>query len=104
MDQPTQATQLLIRLGEGDPRAPEQLLALLYTELHRLAKNYMAHERDAHTLQATALVNEAYLKFASKGGDWEDRAHFVGVAARAIRQILVDRARGQNLDPAKSVR
>ena len=94
MDQPTQATQLLIRLGAGDPDAPELLLDLLYAELHRLASSYMARERDNHTLQATALVSEAFVKlFDRQKVEWSGRKHFYAVAAKAMRHLLVDQAR-----------
>ena len=96
-DSPLERTALVLaRLRQGDSAAQGELFALVYGDLRDLASNYMRRERGGHTLQTTALVHEAYLKFASKGGAWEDRAHFVGVAARAIRQILVDHARERN--------
>jgi RNA polymerase sigma factor (TIGR02999 family) len=89
-------TQLLQAWSEGDQGALEQLMPLVYDELHRLARHYMADERPGHTLQATALVNEAYLRLAnSERGDWRDRAHFFAVSARVMRRILVDWARSR---------
>jgi RNA polymerase sigma factor (TIGR02999 family) len=85
---------LLVAWSAGDERALERLTPLVYQELHRLAVIYMARERADHTLQATALVNEAYLRLVDlQGVDWHDRAHFFAVAARMMRRILVDFAR-----------
>jgi RNA polymerase sigma factor (TIGR02999 family) len=87
-------TQILERANEGDPKAAEELLPLVYEELRRLAAQRMASEAPGHTLQPTALVHEAWLRL---GGDvqpqWENRAHFFGAAAEAMRRILIDRAR-----------
>jgi RNA polymerase sigma factor (TIGR02999 family) len=78
----------------GDAEAAARLMPLVYEELRRLARNYLARERGDHTLQATALVHEAYLRLADDADmTWKDRAHFYGVAARLMRQILVDHAR-----------
>jgi RNA polymerase sigma factor (TIGR02999 family) len=89
-----QVTQLLVRWREGDRRALDELMPLVYTELHRLAAHYMRGERPGHTLQTSALVNEAYLRLAGHEDiQWQDRAHFFAVAARAMRRILVDHAR-----------
>src|SRR5437867_3653361 len=74
--------------------APE-LLALVYDELRRLAGAYMRRERPGQTIQATALVHEAYLRLAGTGTPWHDERHFVGIAARSMRQILVERARAR---------
>ncbi len=94
MTDPTQATVLLRRLNHGDRAAADELLPLVYDELHRLAERFMGGERSAHTLQPTALVHEAYLRLVDGAGDdWEDRRHFLGVAARAMRNVLVDHAR-----------
>jgi RNA polymerase sigma factor (TIGR02999 family) len=84
-----------IRRRPGDSReATDRLFDILYAELHQIAENLMRGERRGHTLQPTALVNEAYLKLLGKpGGDWENRAHFLRTAARAMRQVLVDYAR-----------
>jgi RNA polymerase sigma factor (TIGR02999 family) len=91
-----QVTQLLQAWSEGDQGALELLMPIVYEELHRLAQRYMADERPGHTLQATALVNEAYLRLAnSGGGGWHDRAHFFAVSARVMRRILVDWARSR---------
>jgi len=88
-------TRLLEAAAAGDPRAGEQLLPLVYDELRRLAAQKLAHERPGQTLQATALVHEAYLRLVSGGNeeDWTGRAHFFAAAARAMRRILVDNAR-----------
>ena len=87
-------TQLLMDARGGDSRAADQLLPLVYDRLRRLAQELMQRERPSHTLQATALVHEAYLKLVDqKRAQWRDRAHFFAVAAQAIRRILVDHAR-----------
>jgi len=89
-------TQLLLAWGEGDQDALAQLTTLVYAELHRLAKRYMGHERPGHTLQTTALVNEAYLRLVdSSCVRWQNRAHFFAVAAQLMRRILVDFARNR---------
>jgi RNA polymerase sigma-70 factor, ECF subfamily len=89
-------TQLLKAMASGDPAAGERLLPLVYAELHRLASSYMRRERQDHTLQPTALVNEAYLRLAGDEVDWQNRQHFIGVAARVMRRVLVDHARTHN--------
>jgi RNA polymerase sigma factor (TIGR02999 family) len=87
-------TALLARWHTGTPEDRQQLLARVHGELRRIAAAYMRRERQAHTLQPTALVNEAYLRLIDSGRTaWEDRAHFYGIAARLMRQILVDHAR-----------
>lgn len=86
-------TQLLHRWRSGDAQAFDQLMPLVYDELRRLAGYYMKAERKAHTLQATALVNEAYLRLVDMDLPWQDRAHFFAVAARLLRRILVDHAK-----------
>ena len=89
-------TRLLLAWSAGDPEALERLTPLVYQELHRLAAAYMARERPGHTLQATALVHEAYLRLVDlQGVGWRDRAHFFAVAARTMRRILVDFARAR---------
>ncbi len=89
-----EATVMVNNACRGDPNAPAELLPLVYNELRRLAAEYMARERTDHTLQATALVHEAYLRLVDQTQvSWQGRAHFVGVAARVMRQILVDHAR-----------
>jgi len=90
-------TQILRDWSAGDGAAPEKLMPLVYEELRRLARSYLARERAGHTLQATALVHEAYLRLADETQlTWKDRAHFYGVAARLMRRILVDHARAHN--------
>jgi RNA polymerase sigma factor (TIGR02999 family) len=90
-------TELLTSWRAGDPAALEALIPVVYDELHRLAHHYLRGERRGHTLQSTALVNEAYLRLVSQGpGQIGDRAHFIGVAAHLMRQILVDYARAQH--------
>lgn len=87
-------TGLLIDLSKGDPSAVENLLPLVYSELRRLAASYMRREREGHTLGATGLVHEAYLRLIDQSRvEWRDRAHFFGVSANLMRQILVDHAR-----------
>lgn len=89
-------TGLLRAWGHGDKEALDRLMPLVYGELHRVAEGYMARERPGQTLQATALVNEAYLRLVdSSGVDWKDRAHFFAVCARMMRRILIDRARAR---------
>jgi RNA polymerase sigma factor (TIGR02999 family) len=88
------ATRLLAALEKGDPHTAEQLLPLVYTELRRLAAWQMAKERPGQTLQATALVHEAWLRLnPGTGQHWENRRHFLAAAAEAMRRILVDNAR-----------
>jgi RNA polymerase sigma-70 factor, ECF subfamily len=93
-----QVTQLLKAMHAGDAQAAESLLPLVYAELHRLAKGYMRRERPDHTLQATALINEAYLKLVGEDIDWNSRAHFIGLAANVMRRVLVDYARAHNAE------
>jgi RNA polymerase sigma factor (TIGR02999 family) len=94
--QPHEITQLLKAWSAGDKMALNELLPLVYKDLHRLAQRRMALERDDHTLQTTALVHEAYMRLVdSKQATWKDRAHFFGVCARLMRQILVDAARSR---------
>src|SRR5258705_8806443 len=90
---PQEVTQFLVAWGGGDQSALEKLLPLVEGELHRLAHRYMSHERQDHTLQTTALVNEAYLKLIDQKVDWQSRAHFFGIAAQIMRRILIDHAR-----------
>ena len=91
--QSQEVTQLLAAWGEGDQSALDKLLPLVEVELHRLAHRYMSHERQDHTLQTTALVNEACLKLIDQKVDWQSRAHFFGIAAQIMRRILIDHAR-----------
>ena len=88
-----EVTQLLKAMNSGDLSAVERLLPLVYSELHRLASSYMRRERQDHTLQPTALINEAYLRLAREDLDWQNREHFFGVAATVMRRVLVDYAR-----------
>ena len=84
-------TQLLRAWSEGDDQALEKLVPLVYTELHRLARHYMAGERAGHTLQTSALVNEAYMRLIDyKSMQWQNRAHFFAVSSQLMRRILVD--------------
>lgn len=89
-------SQLLNAWGDGDQAALEKLIPLVHHELHKLAGRYMRRENPGHTLQTSALVNEAYLKLVDqKNVKWQNRAHFFGVAAQLMRRILVDHARGR---------
>ena len=85
-------TRLLQDWRGGSREALDRLMPLVYTELHTLASRYLARERRERTLQPTALVNEAYLRLAGQSVDWQNRAHFFGIAAQLMRRILVDRA------------
>lgn len=91
----TDVTQILSEIEQGDPSAAEHLLPLVYDELRKLAAAKLAHEKPGQTLQATALVHEAYLKLVDvkRVQHWDSRAHFFGAAAEAMRRILVQRAR-----------
>ncbi len=92
-------TVLLAELTKGNEQAASRLIPLVYEELRRLADNYMRRERSNHTLQATALVHEAYLKLVEQRSvDWQSRAHFMGIAAQLMRRILIDHARGHLRD------
>ena len=92
---PEDITILLAELTKGNERAASRLIPLVYDELRRLARHYMRRERTEHTLQATALVNEAYLKLVEQCSvDWQSRAHFFGIAAQIMRRILIDHVRG----------
>jgi RNA polymerase sigma factor (TIGR02999 family) len=92
-----QVTQLLIAWGEGDQIARDQLMSVVYEELHRLAHRYMKRESPGHTLQTSALVNEAFVRLVDqKNVRWQNRAHFFGIAAQMMRRILVDYARSRN--------
>jgi RNA polymerase sigma factor (TIGR02999 family) len=93
---PGAVTELLRAWGDGDDRALEQLTPLVEAELRRLARGYMRRERRGHTLQATALVNEAFLRMTdARRVRWQDRAHFLGISARLMRRVLVDHARSR---------
>ena len=92
----TNVTQLLLEWRGGSQQALDALMPVVYDELRRLAQHYMRGERPEHTLQATALVNEAYLRLVDMKVTWQDRAHFFAVAARLMRRMLVDHARAQH--------
>jgi len=93
---PEEVTQLLLAWREGDEAALEKLLPLVYDELHRLAARYMRRESPGHTLQTSALVNEAFIRLIDQQQvHWQNRAHFFGIPAQLIRRILPDQARGQ---------
>jgi RNA polymerase sigma factor (TIGR02999 family) len=88
-----QVTMLLRAMNRGDAAAADKLLALVYKELHHVAEGYMRRERPDHTLQPTALINEAYIRMLGTETDWQNHQHFVGVAATVMRRVLVDHAR-----------
>ena len=92
-------TQLLVSWSNGNQAALEQLMPLVYGELHRLASAYLRRERPDHTLQSTALVHEAFMKLVNQNEvEWRNRAHFYGIAAHMIRRILVDYARSHHAE------
>ena len=94
MSTPEGVTQLLIDWSKGDQAALDRLMPLVFSELRRLATNYLRRERQGHTLQPTALVNEAYLRLVDqKNAKWQNRAQFFGISAQLMRRILVDHAR-----------
>ncbi len=90
-------TRILSAIDHGDPHAAEQLLPMVYDELRQLAAQWLAHEKPGQTLQATALVHEAYLRLVDgeKVQNWDSRGHFFAAAAEAMRRILIDNARGK---------
>jgi RNA polymerase sigma factor (TIGR02999 family) len=95
-EQTSEVTVLLRAWGEGDLRARDDLLPVVYRELRRRAAGYLRHERPGHTLQPTALIHEAYLRLVGQERvGWQNRAHFFGVAAQMMRRILVDHARAR---------
>ena len=94
-----EVTQLLIAYGQGDAQALDQLLPAVYSELHRIAMRQMRRERADHTLNATALVHEAYLKLTDQNQiSWQNRAHFFAISARVMRQVLISYARKHNAE------
>lgn len=94
---PEEVSQLLKKWSNGDEAALDKVMPIVYQELRRLAHHYMRKERPGHTLQTTALVNEAYMRLAKyKKMRWQSRAHFFAVAAQVMRRILVDQARSKN--------
>jgi RNA polymerase sigma-70 factor, ECF subfamily len=97
MTRPLEITEILQDWSDGNREALDELMPLVYQELHRQAARYLRRERQDHTLQTTALINEAYLKLVDqKCVKWQNRAHFFAIAAQAMRRILVDHARSKN--------
>ena len=92
---PPNVTQMLLAWGEGDEAAREALIPIVYDQLRRIARHHLRQERPGHTLQATDLINEAYLRLVEQSVSWQNRNHFFGIAARLMRQILVDHARSR---------
>ena len=91
---PRDVTLLLSQINNGDSKAPEELMSLVYDELRKLASGYLKNERQNHTLQATALVHEAYIRLVDwENVSWQNRSHFFAVSAQVMRNILVDHAR-----------
>jgi RNA polymerase sigma factor (TIGR02999 family) len=88
-------TQLLLAWGRGDEAARDKLIPLVYDTLRRIAHYHLRGERAGHTLETTALINEAYLKLVEQSVSWQSRAHFFGIAARLMRELLVDHARAR---------
>src|SRR4051812_25020860 len=94
-----QVTQLLQKWNDGDASALEDLVPHVYNELHRIARRYMADERSPHTLQASALINEAYIRLVDwKNVKWSNRCHFFSVGAQMMRRVLIDHARARKSD------
>jgi len=95
-ESPNEVTQLLVAWGNGDQAALDQLMPLVYSELHRLAHRHIKKERPGHTLQTSALLNEAFLRLVDQRDvQWQGRAHFYSIAAQMMRRILVDYARSR---------
>ncbi|MDX6384259.1 MAG: hypothetical protein QOK48_1832 [Blastocatellia bacterium] len=88
-------TQMLVAWGEGDEAARDALIPVVYDQLRRIARHHLRRERPGHSLQTTALINEAYLKLVEQSVSWQSRNHFFGIAARLMRQVLVDHARSR---------
>jgi len=95
MPESENVTQLLIAWGQGDEAARDELIPLVYGTLRRIARRHLRGERAGHTLETTDLINEAYLKLVDQSVSWQNRAHFFGIAARLMRQLLVDYARAR---------
>jgi len=89
-------TQLLLAWAQGNEAARDELIPLVYDTLRRIARNHLRGERPGHTLQTTALINEVYLRLIDQSVSWQSRAHFFGIAARLMRQVLVDYARARS--------
>ncbi len=101
---PQEITQLLLSWSKGDKAALDQLVPLVYPELRMLARRYMGRENPGHSLQTSALINEAYLKLIDQQHvEWQDRAHFFAVSAQVMRRILVDHARRHNVKRGRGV-
>jgi len=99
MEPPAEVTLLLAELTKGNEQAASRIVPLVYEELRRLATHYMRRERGDHTLQATALVHEAYIKLVEQRSvNWQSRAHFFAIAAQIMRRLLIDHARGHLRD------
>src|SRR5271155_5203037 len=96
MEVPANFTQLLTEWRTGQPQALERLTPLVYEELRRLARNYMRTERGSHTLQATAVVHEAFLRLIQANVELQDRSHFLALASRLMRRVLVDHAKSRS--------
>ncbi|MEP7212994.1 MAG: sigma-70 family RNA polymerase sigma factor [Acidobacteriota bacterium] len=97
LDRPSEITLWLREWSSGKQEALDMLMPVVYAELHRQAASYLRRERIGHTLQATALINEAYVRLIEQRGvNWQNRAHFFGIAAQAMRRILVDHARSRH--------
>lgn len=94
-ESPREITQLLHDWSKGDETALNELMPIVYDQLHRMANQYMRSQPSGHTLQPTALIHEAYVKLAGSNQEWKNRAHFFGVASRAMRHILVDHVRNR---------
>jgi RNA polymerase sigma factor (TIGR02999 family) len=92
---PQNVTQMLLAWGDGDEAARDALIPVVYEQLRRIAGHHLRGERAGHTLQTTALINEAYLRLVEQSVSWQSRNHFFGIAARLMRQILVDHARAR---------
>jgi len=89
-------TQLLIAWGHGDDRAADRLIPIVYEQLRRIARNRLRGEFESQNLQSTDLINEAYMRLVEQSVNWQSRAHFFGIAARLMRQILIDKARARH--------
>jgi RNA polymerase sigma factor (TIGR02999 family) len=98
MNKPSNVTQLLSDWRAGDEKAINKLMPLVQDNLHQIAANYMRGEQAGHTLQATALVNEAFMRLIDVQLTWQNRAHFIAIAARTMRRILVDHAKAKHRD------
>ncbi len=101
MTRTTHVTRLLERSRDGDSAATGELMPLIYERLHALAAKYLGNEAPGHTLQATALVHEAYMRLAGNHDSWHNRAHFFGAAANSVRRILVEHARSKQRKAGK---